>query len=253
MKDDLGDRMKRYEKINDISLPDNTPVIIRIDGKSFHTFCRNMDKPFDTNFISMMNHVAIETIKEIQNARMAYVQSDEISFLLMKKNVRAQPWFNNEIQKMVSISAATASANAVKYIGNCDNVPITMGRLPIFDSRVWTLPEFEVPNYYIWRQNDWTRNSVQMLARSLYSQKELQDKNQEQMHDMIHEKGKNWNDLPTYLKRGRCVIKVEREVPNVAPEGPDVITRHVWDIDNEIPIFTKDRAYITDRLVMEDV
>jgi len=224
MKDCLGDRMKKYE--NNFSLPDNLPVIIRIDGKCFHTVFNNYAKPFDNSFIEMMDDVATWTIAEIQNARMAYIQSDEISFLLYKKNLFAQPWFGNDLQKLVSVTAGIASSIATKY---------TFAKVASFDARAFILPLYEVPNYFIWRQKDWTRNSIQMLARSLYSQKELHKKSVDELHDMIHSAGKNWNNLSTSLKRGRCVVYNDK-----------------WIVDNEIPVFTEDRGYITRHLVMED-
>lgn len=48
MKDELGDRMKSYyENRSKTFLARRTPVIIRLDGKAFHTFTRGFNKPFD--------------------------------------------------------------------------------------------------------------------------------------------------------------------------------------------------------------
>lgn len=230
----LSDRMKDYERSVQDKLPENLPVIIRLDGRNFHSLTRGLKKPFDEKFIDFMNRVALDLCEnEIQNVRLAFLQSDEIS-LLVYKDTFATSWFGNRIQKMVSIASARASAFANK------NSIFSSRKLIMFDARVFVLPPKEVCNYFIWRQQDWTRNSVQMLARSLYSHKDLQNKNQSEMNDMIFQKGNNWNDLPTYLKRGRCVYSVPRMI--------DDIERKEWHVSNHIPVFTNDREFIEHHL-----
>lgn len=224
----IGDRMKvYYEKPWSVSLPMRMPTIIRLDGKAFHTFTRGLEKPFDLKFIRSMSDLALYLCDNIQTAQLAYVQSDEISILLHPyKKLETQGWFANEIQKIVSVSAAMASAYFTQKTE----------RLALFDSRVFVLPESEVVNYFVWRQEDWTKNSVQMLARSLYSTKELHGKHRQDMMDMMIEKGKNWNDLPNFVKRGTCVKKFGG----------------LWGIDENPPIFTKNREYIHTLLEVEE-
>jgi len=106
-----------------------------------------------------------------------------------------------------------------------------------FDSRAFLIPYDEVANYFIWRQQDATRNSIQMVARSMYSHKELAGKKTSALHDMLMEKGVNWNDYPTVCKRGCCIIQKEVRLEN------DLVRRK-WVTDLEIPIFTQDRGYI---------
>ncbi len=230
MTENLGNRMKVYEKATQQMLPENLPVIIRLDGRSFHRLTKKFEKPFDEKFIKFMNKIALDLCRnEVQNVRLAYIQSDEIS-LLLYKNVFAQSWFGNKLQKMVSLASARASAYATSISDSTADI------LTMFDARAFVLPPKEVCNYFIWRQKDWTRNSVQMYARSLYPHNRLQNKNQETMQDMIFKKGFNWNDLPTYLKRGRCVYPEQIKVNS--------IIRKLWMVDNDIPIFTEDRNFI---------
>lgn len=107
----------------------------------------------------------------------------------------------------------------------------------MFDARAFTLPKEEVCNYFIWRQQDASRNSVQMVAQSLFSHKQLHGKNTGELQDMMFtEHGVNWNDYPTHQKRGACIVKEYYE-----KEGA---TRSRWVPDLEIPIFTQDRDYI---------
>ena len=220
----LGDRIKGYyESPFKIKLPMRMPVIIRLDGKAFHTYTKKYEKPFDSVLVARMVDTAKYLCENIQGAELAYTQSDEISILLHNyKRLNSGSWFDNEIQKIVSISAGMASS----YFS------MDSGELVQFDSRVFVLPEQEVCNYFIWRQQDWERNSIQMLSQSLYSHKQLQKKNQSQLQELCFKKGKNWNDLSIQLKRGTCIVKNERE----------------WGIDYNIPIFTRNRNYIEKRL-----
>jgi len=164
MTDSLGDRMKGYEKDFRTKLPDRFPVIMRVDGRAFHTWTRGCEKPFDETLIGAMNDCAISLCKEIQGAQVAYVQSDEISILIHGyKRFNSETWFGNQVQKMCSVAAGITSVamsfESMKMFGRY--------KVAHFDARVFIVPESDVVNYFLWRQNDWTRNSVQMLARSL--------------------------------------------------------------------------------------
>lgn len=268
-KDSLGDRMKSYEDTFRYSLPPRMPVILRIDGKAFHTYTKGCKRPWDEKLVECMNDTAIELCKRIQGVQLAYVQSDEISLLLNNyEYTDTQSWFDNNLQKMVSISAAVAS---VTFTMNSWKIWIPAKINPSmdpmsendfiepahFDSRAFVIPREDVNNYFLWRQQDATRNSVQMLARSLYSHKECTDKNNSQLQEMCFQKGKNWNDEPVQHKRGRCIVKTEMKLenkvkmiqlkdgsfgppPNFNPE----VLRRVWVVDNDIPIFSQDRDYI---------
>jgi len=247
MAEMLAERMKKYE--NKYYLPQNLPVIIRIDGRAFHTLTKNMGKPYDMTFIDMMNKIAICLCERIQNCRMAYLQSDEISLLIYQEPGETA-WFDNEAQKLASVTASTASAMATKFMDSLDEYTLWYSKDYIisFDSRAFVLPILDVVNYFSWRQMDWERNSLSMLATSFYSQKELNGKKAAEMHDMIHKAGGNWNNLATSLKRGRCCIKESRteHVKNDFFEGD--VERYKWVIDNEIPIFAQDLTYILSRL-----
>lgn len=240
--------MKAYETIVS-ELAENIPIILRLDGRAFHTFCRGLEKPFDEKFIGMMNEIAKDICGEIQNARMAYIQSDEIS-VLIHKGVFSDSWFKNDIQKMVSISASRASSFATKW---CYENDFKKNKIITFDSRVFLIPEKDVVNYFVWRQRDWERNSVQMLARSLYSAKQLYKKSNSDMQEMIFQKGRNWNSLSTYLRRGRCCLSMNQitYVDNQYFKGD--VERNRWMIDNAIPIFTKDRGYIEKMMKLDEV
>lgn len=246
MFDSLGDRMKAYENVSRIYLPRRLPVIIRVDGRAFHTFTRGFQRPFDSVLAASMWETAKALCKEISGAKLAYTQSDEISVLVTNNDtLTTEPWFANNLQKIVSLSASVATrafdnAFQLKISSYNDSFKqfstyFRVLHTATFDARAFILPPEEVCNYFIWRQQDAVRNSIQMAAQSVYSHKELQHKNQSNLQDMLMEKGINWNDYEVWQKRGACVVKDSE-----------------WTVDYDIPIFTQDRNYIERWLVPND-
>lgn len=229
MFDSMGDRFKSfYEGASQNRLLRRTYSVVRVDGKAFHTYTRGLKRPFDEEFISDMNETALYLCKEAQGVLLGYVQSDEISIVLAdfaKFNTSA--WFDGNVQKIVSISSslATARFNQLRSSKTPD------AALAMFDARTFNIPSaIEVQNYLIWRQNDASRNSVSAVARSLFSHKELDGKNVNEMQEMIFAKsGINWNDYPVGQKRGRTVVK-----------NPDT---GEWTVEDP-PIFSKDQEYL---------
>lgn len=162
----LGDRMKAYENVSKLFLPPRTPIIIRLDGQAFHTFTRQLHKPFDNNFRAAMELLAQTLLDEIQGATVAYTQSDEISLFLHTYNkFDTNVWFDGNVQKIVSISASFASA----YFNSVFIHPKNL--LAKFDSRVFVLPKEEVANYFLWRSRDAIRNAIGAYAEFLFGHK----------------------------------------------------------------------------------
>lgn len=271
--DDLGTRMKIfYEQIPKTRLMRRTPVIIRIDGKAFHTFTRGFKRPFDDVLIKTMQETAKYLCENIQGCQLAYTQSDEISLLLIDyQRFETSAWFDYEVQKMCSISASMATMVFNQIFRDIVGELHIKGSLEeeyscilykaakkgaMFDARVFNIPREEVTNYSYWRQLDASRNSIQMVGQANFSHKELQYKSCNDIQDMLMtQKGINWNDFPTYQKRGSCVIKkyVEHEgwepcVDESMGKVGDILCvteRGNWIIDKDIPIFRGEgREYI---------
>lgn len=266
-KDSLGDRMKEYEYVTRNYLTRKLPVIIRIDGKAFHSFTRGFKKPFDEVFVKSMQETTKYLCENVQSCVLGYCQSDEITLVLVDyQSKEACSWFDNNIQKMVSVSASMATMAFNRFfVNNChqwceDNVDFddlnpnedikklfnaytkACKKGAMFDSRVFTLPKEEVANCLIWRQQDATRNSIQSVGQANFSHTQLHGKNCSNIQDMLMlEKGINWNDYPTHLKRGTCCIKKPFKI-NEGTEQEAI--RNKWVIDTEIPIFTQDKDYI---------
>lgn len=208
MPDSLGDRMKRYEAVCTHTLTRRVPVIVRVDGRAFHTLTRRFSKPFDMNFIGAMQTAAVKLLDEMQGCVLAYVQSDEASFLLTDwEKTTTEPWFGYEVNKIVSISAATMSVLFYRelldrWLGPDDERKFR----PVFDARAFNIPLDDVSNYFLWRAKDWNRNSIQMYTRSFFSHKQCHKKSNEDMHEMLHSIGKNWTtDLSNDVKNGTFI------------------------------------------------
>ena len=251
-KDSLGDRMKEnYENRAKTYLVRRMPVIVRLDGKAFHTFTKGLEKPYDLIFHSTMNSTLRYLCENIQGCKLGYTQSDEITLLLTDYDtLDTAAWFDNNVQKICSVSASMATmafnkffrkyrdeyVDAVMALQTGDlekDYLVTLERklgIAMFDSRCFNIPEDEVTNCLIWRQQDATRNAIQMLGQCNFSHKELQNKSCNDIQDMLMlQKGINFNDMPTEFKRGVCCRR-----------GAD----GKWELDKEIPIFTQDREYV---------
>lgn len=249
----LGERMKEYEFQSRTRLLRKTPVIIRLDGKAFHTFTRGFDKPFDAELMRIMQNTTKALCEQIQGCVFGYTQSDEITLVLVDYQDRETcAWYDNQVQKMCSVAASMATNAFNKAIfdeihnlkGATEEKDITKRKLLLnsifkgsFDARAFNLPQHEVINNLIWRQQDATRNSINSVAQSLFPHKQLQGINSKDVqHKMLIEKDVNWNDYSIPEKRGTAVLKDE--------EGK-------WYIDYNMPILTEDRDYINKLIFFE--
>ena len=221
----LADRMKAYEGATGRVLVPRMPVILRVDGKAFHTYTRGCERPFDLMFNMGMDQVALDLVRLIQGAEMAYVQSDEVSVLINPyRRFVSQCWFNGKVQKMTSVSAAQAAVTMTMY---SNRIFGGQTRPALFDSRVFNVPAEDVPNYFVWRQNDAERNSVQMLARALFGHKAILSKGVREMRKMCKEDGNAWEKQDQRAISGGLVRKVDEEAQD--PSGMP-ITRSIWKV-----------------------
>jgi len=247
-KDGLGDRIKAYERHETGRVfVKGIPIVARMDGKAFHTLTRGMDKPFDETFMRMMQGTAKQLVQDT-GADIGYVQSDEITLIWKNEDVNAQLWLGGKVFKWHSILASMTTSIFAPAMA-------MVGLTAMFDARVFQVPNLvEAMNVLTWREQDAVRNSVQMLAQSLYSHKELQGKNASDLQDMCWEMGHNWNDLSSDKKRGTYYKRIHvfrkfttdeidklpekheaRTNPDLYVERKDVVQ---WDID----IITKYRV-----------
>ena len=225
MKDDLGRRMKRdYEDALRLFVPRRAYFIIRIDGRGFHHFTAELERPYCRPLADALDQAALCLCREIIGCRFAYGQSDEYSFLLTDFEKEDAPlWFDGNVQKIVSVSASLFTAAFARAFPS--------NKIAAFDSRVMAIAQrTEVENYFIWRQMDASANSLNMLASAHYAHGELLHKTTAEKHEMLHARGINWAKHPADFKRGRAVRRQDAESS--------------WAIDLEIPVFQRDRGYL---------
>lgn len=272
--DDLGVRMKTfYEQIPKTKLMRRCPVAIRIDGKAFHTFTRGFQKPFDEVLIKSMQETMKYLCENIQGCVLGYTQSDEITLILVDyKKLTSSAWFDYEVQKICSIAASMATMafnesfskiysklyrDKIEHGENVDELVKTYAfkaGKAMFDARCFNIPKEEVTNLMYWRQLDASRNSIQMVGQANFSHKELQNKSCNDIQDMLMtQKSINWNDLPTYQKRGSCCVKMyQLDEGLFQSHAEDKLMEHgrtFWTIDTQIPIFKGEGREYIDRLV----
>ena len=281
----LAVRMKEfYENVPKTNLMRRTPVVIRIDGKTFHSFTKGFKRPFDEVLIKTMQETTKYLCENIQGCVLGYTQSDEISLVLVDyQRFETSAWFDYEVQKMCSIAASMDIMafnkffyeNVFLYNGMA-SVDMSNKKYPykevyakavkkgaMFDARVFNVPKEEVTNYIYWRQLDASRNSIQMVGQANFSHKELQNKSCNNIQDMLMEqKGINWNDYPTVCKRGTAVIKkiIAREeksfIDDMLEDSFDNVKNNIieqtskWIIDKDIPIFKGEGREYIEKLVM---
>lgn len=256
-------RMKKYEYVSRTYLTTRTPVIIRIDGKAFHTFTRGFKKPFDDILSKSMQETMKYLCENIQGCVFGYTQSDEITLVLVDyQKLDTSAWFDYNVQKCASVAASMATMKfnkvfnelaeecrkAIEYRESggdepdeyCVTIDIAAKRGAMFDARVFNIPKEEVCNNIYWRQQDAIRNSIQMLGRAYFSDKQMHGKGMRQVQDMLmNEKGIDWNDTPTKYKRGSCCVR----------DADKKTGRTEWVIDNEMPILKGDLRFYVNSLI----
>lgn len=201
--------MKGYERQD--ALVRRMPMIVRVDGRCFHTKTKGLEKPFSENLRLSLLGAALTVMRDSQNCNLAYHQSDEVSFLFVDyERHETEPWFGRDVQKVVSVTASifTAAFNVR---------PPTWGGWT-FDARAFNLPRAEVANYFLWRARDWKRNSIQMVARAHFSHRECKNKNAADLHEMLHAKGVNWADLADHWKNGSYLMEGGQMRSDIRPE-----------------------------------
>lgn len=258
----LGDRMKSYENVERRYLPSRAPTLIRIDGRAFHSYTKGFERPFYRPFREAMERTMLDLANEIMGCKLGYTQSDEITLLLTDDDtLETQSWFGKNLQKIVSLSAAMTTyffnknvlSVIADYIIEAENKEIKIEtlaplakaheeKMAVFDARAWCVPREEVLNVYEWRQQDCMRNAVESAGQAYFSHNQIFGKSCNEIQEMLfQEKSINFNDYPTWFKRG--VIAVKKPVKITTPDGKEV-ERNKFVLDMEIPIFHKDPEYI---------
>ena len=223
--DKLGDRIKSlYEDKTRIKLIKKSYHIIRLDGKAFHTYTKGCKRPFDEKLMSDMDETAKYLCSQIQGAKFAYTQSDEITIVFTDfDSEETHLWFDGNIQKIVSVAASMATAYFNKLRPEYPAVAL-------FDARVFSINEqFEVYNVFVWRQIDAMKNSVQMIARHVLGHKTCEGRHTGDLKLLLKEQDQSWEDAPKGFQQGRMIFKESYDMPEgrkMTPKGEIKIPAH---------------------------
>ncbi|QJW93668.1 tRNA(His) guanylyltransferase Thg1 family protein [Frigoriglobus tundricola] len=226
MTDGLGDRMKRYEAAEaGRRLMPLVPVLARLDGRAFHSFVRGLARPFDPRLSRLMIDTATVLVRET-NATIGYTQSDEITLAWVADGFESQILFDGRTQKLTSVLAALGTAHFHRRLP-AFLPPEYADRVPVFDCRVWNVPTLdEAANAFLWRELDATKNSVAMAARACYAHSAVHGKNRAELHELLWQKGVNWNDYPPFFKRGTYIRTRKVAGPFTAQEREELPEKH---------------------------
>jgi tRNA(His) guanylyltransferase len=201
----IGARMKSYEENQRL---EKGAVIIRVDGKGFHTWTKKIGalKPFDSVVHDCMVHATKRVSMEMQGCRIAYTQSDETTFLLTNLGEKEGAWFDYKVQKLASV---TASMFTHYFNARYEYAAITRGYPSIpafFDARAFSIPVEDAANVFVWRQQDWNRNSVQMLGHHHMGHAKMQNRTAGVVRTILKDEyGVDWFGLMAWEKFGTFV------------------------------------------------
>lgn len=261
MAKSLEQIMRYYESIQSQCLMSSLPVIIRVDGKCFSKFTKNFQKPFDPAMAHAMIATATALAQQIPGTKIAYTQSDEVSLVLMLTDDQ-EPYHSYRIEKLCSTAASIATLAFNRALGwyaseivfteetaryqQAYDAAYTKGAL--FDARAFSIPDDDVLNYLIWRQNDCTRNSINAAARTVATPSKLTGLSTNDMQELLFQNKINWNDYPDQFKRGTFITKQKRILWSEYLK--DLIERNVWLPVECPPILSKNPELVL--RIMED-
>jgi tRNA(His) guanylyltransferase len=246
----LGDWCKFLEKnfSPEIMIP-KLPVIIRLDGNNFHKWTKGLERPFDKNLTELMIDTTKFLVSET-NAVIGYTQSDEITLILYSEDIKSSIYNDGKKQKILS----KVTAKCVNHFNEKRKIYLpNHDKIAVFDCRIYQTPTLsDACAQLLWRENDATKNSISMLAQSLFSHKQLQNLNGKEMQDkMMLEKGVNWNDLESRLKKGTYIKRIKNstsfskeELKDLPPmhkahENPNLLISRSIIKEIDYPIFNK--------------
>ena len=182
----LGDRMKAFEDSWKVKFPPRMPIIVRIDGRAFHTYTKGLIKPYHPELhLSMIYAMRLLMLDIGSTIVLGYTQSDEASIFIHTYNkFDTESWFGGEKFKIETVCSSIFTSQF--------NHQFKLDKLASFDARAFVLPKEEVYNYFLWRQRDCVRNAVLSYAKHKFGHTRIQNKNVTQLIDMI---GPEWGQV----------------------------------------------------------
>ena len=238
----LKERMKYLQWLRDYKLDKDSYILCHIDGRAFSKMIKKRFKlPFDDEFMHMMDETAAYVCENVQGAKCAYVQSDEITIVITSfkyegdELINSSAFFDYRLCKLQSIiaSLATAKFNQLYtlWMINEDSdksIKQQINEIPLiqFDCKCWDVNTYD--DTFAWfkfRQNDCIRNSKQQFAQAYCSHKDLLNKNSDEQVEYCNLKtGNDWNALSGKYKYGRIVYRTTYPMQTINPKTNEPIT-----------------------------
>ena len=231
--------MKEFEVYSSLKVPKNSKIVMRLDGRSFHSLDRDLklEKPYDENFYRVISQVCRDLFEEFSPI-FIYTFSDEISLLFDRVP------FDGRIEKLNSVIAGFTSSSFVMHYGVDFKKPLS------FDSRIIPISDEDILDYFKWRQDESWRNCVNShgisYLKSKYSNNEANDRIKgmgiSDVHELLFQNGINLNDVETYKKRGIGIYRQNKKIVgfNKKENKNQVSYRSSIYIDWEIPKFSEE-------------
>jgi len=176
------------------------PLLARLDGRAFHTFTRDLRRPYEPGMSTAMIETTRYLVHEM-TALIGYTQSDEITLAWYEPSQSLSDYaFDGRFQRFASVLAGMASARFCQLV--VEHLPAKVRETPHFDCRVWQVPALQdAADVFVWREDDATKNSITMAAGALLGPRARRQALGHKQ-DMLWQKGVNWNDFPSFFKRG---------------------------------------------------
>lgn len=252
----LENDMRTIETAHTTYIDESKPILIRVDGHSFRTFTKGFEKPFDDVFRNAMKLTMQAMCSEISNAVFGYTTSDEITIVVIQKNDFSSIGFNGRLEKLIGLMSAKATRFFNKFFMEQDvdrkfeNKYFTAE----FDAKINNFEPNDMVRNIIWRQADAMRNSIESVARTYFTQKELDNVNVSGMLDMLKNKGIIWDDYGASYKWGAACYKVKSVdfvtfVDKRTNEEKSIeCERNKWIIDDNMPRIKDDKNWFVDKV-----
>ena len=238
----LKERMKYLQWLRDYKLDKDSYILCHIDGRAFSKMIKKRFKlPFDDEFMQMMDETAAYVCENVQGAKCAYVQSDEITIVITSfkyegdELINSSAFFDYRLCKLQSIIASLATAKfnqlyTLRMINEDSDKSIKqqINEIPLiqFDCKCWDVNTYD--DMFAWfkfRQNDCIRNSKQQFAQAYCSHKDLLNKNSDEQVEYCKLKtGNDWTALNGKYKYGRIVYRTTYPMQTINPKTNEPIT-----------------------------
>jgi tRNA(His) guanylyltransferase len=234
---DLDARLRVFETAHDHCALPGLYLVARLDGRNFTRLTKEVhpfERPFDERFRDLMAGTVQHLVQCGFRVRYGYTESDEISLLLDP----AEDAFGRKLRKYHSILAGEASAK----------FSLLLGAVGTFDCRIAQLPRVgDVVDYFRWRAEDALRNTLNAHCYWLLrgegdtqvgATMKVSGLSTAAKHDLLFQRGINFNDLPAWQKRGFGVYwrMAEKTGFNPLTQAATQMQRRELFTDFELPV-----------------